>query len=151
MDLRNVVRTLSIALLGAAILLPEPASAARCRSGLTTDGRIAVRQRCVSPVSDRPSASVPTPMVEGPVTGGGGAPVVQATSFDLADVGYMVEEFFLAGTAEAYVNVEPLRSNGRWSISPGSIVQSGAASRPPLTLSHSTMTVPLNAASSRGR
>ncbi|MDG2304824.1 MAG: alpha/beta hydrolase domain-containing protein [Candidatus Binatia bacterium] len=120
MDLRNVVRTLSIALLGAAILLPEPASAARCRSGLTTDGRIAVRQRCVSPVSDRPSASVPTPMVEGPVTGGGGAPVVQATSFDLADVGYMVEEFFLAGTAEAYVNVEPLRSNGRWSISPGS-------------------------------
>lgn len=123
MNPRNAVRTLSFLLLAAAVLLPEAASAARCRSGLTTGGRIPVRQRCVTSLANRPNASVPTPLVEGPVTGGGGAPVLQATSFDLAEVGYMAEEFFLSGTAESYVNVGTLRSNGRWSVAAGNTAE----------------------------
>lgn len=34
------------------------------------------------------SAQVPVPTVEGPISGGTGAPFIAATTFDLAQVGY---------------------------------------------------------------
>jgi len=64
-------------------------------------------------------AAVPTPTVEGPVTGGHGTPFVAATTFDLGAVGYMQEEFFISGTATAYTSATPLTSDGHWTVTPG--------------------------------
>jgi hypothetical protein len=66
------------------------------------------------------SAQVPSPTLEGPVTGGNGAPFIAATSFDLAQVGYQQEEFFISGTATAYTSATTLTSDGSWSVTPGS-------------------------------
>jgi hypothetical protein len=65
------------------------------------------------------TAAVPTPTIEGPITGGIGAPFVAGTSFDLADVGYTAEEFFVSGTASAYTSAAPLGADGLWSVAPG--------------------------------
>jgi len=46
-------------------------------------------------------ATVATPTVDGPIPG---APFIQTTSFDLAAVGYMQEEYFISGTATAFTN-----------------------------------------------
>lgn len=95
-------------------------AAARCVIARPTIGgaRAAIRPPC-RPGRRPPAASVPAPAIEGPVTGGSGSPTIQATSFDLADVGYYGEEYFLSGTADAYVDVRPLTSDGRWSVTPG--------------------------------
>jgi hypothetical protein len=58
--------------------------------------------------------------VTGPITGGNGAVVLQATSFDLAGVGYTQSEFFLSGNASAYVPTAPLSIDGRWTVAPAS-------------------------------
>jgi hypothetical protein len=65
------------------------------------------------------AAEVPTPTIEGPVTGGNGTPFVAGTTFDLADVGYMAEEFFISGTATAYASAVPLTADGLWTVTPG--------------------------------
>jgi hypothetical protein len=64
-------------------------------------------------------ADVPVPALEGPVTGGNGSPFLATTTFDFASVGYVQEEFFLSGTASAYVNVGPLGTDGKWTVTPG--------------------------------
>jgi hypothetical protein len=64
-------------------------------------------------------AQVPTPIIEGPVTGGAGVPFVGGTTFDLADVGYTAEEFFISGTATAYTSAVPLTADGLWTVTPG--------------------------------
>ena len=61
---------------------------------------------------------MPLPAVEGPIAGPG-APFVQTTAFDLSEVGYAEEEFFLTGTARAYANAGPLGLDGRWTVVPG--------------------------------
>jgi Alpha/beta hydrolase domain len=66
----------------------------------------------------RVGAQVPTPTVEGPITSPGGA-FLPATSFDLATVGYRQEEYFVSGTASAYVNTAPLDLDGVWTVTPG--------------------------------
>src|SRR5262245_25852959 len=58
-------------------------------------------------------ADVPVPTIEGPVTGGAGI-FLPSTTFDLARVGYMVEEYFVSGTASAYTNVGALDADGKW-------------------------------------
>jgi hypothetical protein len=63
-------------------------------------------------------AAVPVPTVEGPVTGGSGVPFLATTTFDPAVVGYVQEEFFVSGTASAYVNVGPLGTDGKWTVTP---------------------------------
>ncbi len=63
-------------------------------------------------------AAVPSPHVEGPITGPGAA-FVAATTFDLAQVGYEQAEYFVSGTATAYVSTGPLGTDGRWSVAPG--------------------------------
>src|SRR5262249_30207794 len=63
------------------------------------------------------AAQVPSPQIEGPVTGPG-TPFVETTSFDLATVGYTQEEFFISGTAHSYTNSAPLGTDGKWSVTP---------------------------------
>jgi hypothetical protein len=56
-------------------------------------------------------AQAPTPTIDGPITGPGSA-VIQPTTIDLAQVGYVSEEYFISGTASAYANVGPLGRDG---------------------------------------
>jgi hypothetical protein len=62
-------------------------------------------------------AQVPVPAIDGPITSPGSA-FLQSTSFDLAQVGYVQEEYFLAGSATAYANAGPLGADGAWSVTP---------------------------------
>jgi hypothetical protein len=64
------------------------------------------------------AAAAPEPTIEGPITSPGGA-FVAATTFDLADVGYVLEEFFISGTATAYESAAPLTEDGMWTVTPG--------------------------------
>src|SRR2546422_4144493 len=64
------------------------------------------------------SAAVPAPTIEGPVTGGLGTPFIAATTFDLSQVGYVQEEYFISGTATAFTNAGPLGSDGNWTAAP---------------------------------
>lgn len=63
-------------------------------------------------------AGVALPAVEGPVTGGSGAPFIASTMFDLGQVGYRGDEYFISGTATAYGSATPLTANGIWSVAP---------------------------------
>ena len=67
------------------------------------------------------SAQVPSPTLEGPVSGGAGIHLLGTTTFDLAEVGYVQTEYFISGTATAYTHVgaDPLTSDGRWTVAPG--------------------------------
>ncbi len=64
-------------------------------------------------------SDVANPTVEGPVTGGAGVPFIQTTTFDLGLLGYTETEYFITGTAAAYVNVGPLSDDGLWTVEPG--------------------------------
>ena len=65
------------------------------------------------------SAAPRTPPVEGPVGGGKGTPSIAATTFDLGEVGYVQEEFFLSGTARAFTSTAALGTDGKWSVAVG--------------------------------
>jgi hypothetical protein len=65
------------------------------------------------------SARVPSPTLEGPVTDGSGVPFVAGTAFDLAQVGYEQEEYFISGRATAYTSADALTSDGQWRATPG--------------------------------
>ena len=41
------------------------------------------------------------------------------TNFDLSQVGYESSEYFLSGTANSYVPVNPLTSDGKWTVTTG--------------------------------
>src|SRR5215470_1092962 len=62
---------------------------------------------------------VANPTIEGPITGPGFF-FIQSTRFEVTDVGYEEAEYFVAGTASAYVNVGDLGSDGRWTAAPDS-------------------------------
>src|SRR6185436_18482043 len=64
------------------------------------------------------SAQVPNPTVEGPITANG-SPFIASTSFDLSQVGYMQEEYFISGMATAYTSAAALTSDGMWSATSG--------------------------------
>ena len=66
------------------------------------------------------SAAVPSPTVEGPVTGGQGKPFIASTTFDLAQVGYTEQEYFVSGTASAYTSSDTLNTDGKWTATPAS-------------------------------
>lgn len=109
------------AVLAAALAAPTAADAAACRRVRDADPASASALLPICPpVSVRlDRGKVPSPAIEGPITGGGrNRPTVSGTAFDLADVGYEVEEFFLTGSATAYRDAGPLRSDGRWRVSP---------------------------------
>jgi hypothetical protein len=67
------------------------------------------------------AAEVPSPALEGPITGGAGVPFVAATAFDLAQVGYTEAEYFITGTATAYTAATPLAADGRWTVAPSAV------------------------------
>jgi hypothetical protein len=83
---------------------------------------------------DAPPAAPPDtgPTIAGPITGGGGVPIVFSgqpadvlvgrETFDLASVGYVQEEYFLTGTADAYAPAagSMLTPDGRWAVEPTS-------------------------------
>jgi alpha/beta hydrolase family protein len=64
-------------------------------------------------------AGVSRPHLEGPVTGGKGAPFIASTTFDLAQVGYAEAEYFLSGTATAYRDAGLFADDGNWAVTPG--------------------------------
>lgn len=65
-------------------------------------------------------AAPAVPVVTGPITGGNGVPVILSTSFDLAQFGYVREEFVVRGDATAYAPTAPLTEDGRWQVTPTS-------------------------------
>ncbi|OBB90247.1 alpha/beta hydrolase domain-containing protein [Mycobacterium sp. 852002-30065_SCH5024008] len=52
------------------------------------------------------------------ITPAPGRPLLLLGAFDLADVGYRAEEFFVSGTATSYAPAAELESDGRWSVTP---------------------------------
>ena len=83
------------------------------------------------------------PLVEGPVSGGGGddccvitfsgfpvdltqegldyepgTPFYTFLNFDMADVGYKETEYFFSGTAQSYIARDELGADGKWDIQP---------------------------------
>src|SRR6201999_3512196 len=47
-----------------------------------------------------------------------GKPALLLGAFEIADVGYVAEEFFVSGTASSYSPTGELGSDGRWSVTP---------------------------------
>lgn len=69
-------------------------------------------------LASTPSATVvPSPTIEGPISSPGSA-FIESTSFDLARVGYVQEEYFISGTASAYAGSGPLDTDGLWTVTP---------------------------------
>ena len=67
------------------------------------------------------SLTLPGVTVTGPVPVGSPTfnKTLYGTGFDLSRVGYERSQFFLSGTAQAFIPVNPLTSNGRWKITTG--------------------------------
>jgi hypothetical protein len=110
----ELVRGVSIAL-GAATLELCPVFDCNGTGNVTVDCLIAA----VDDALDGCGSSVSSPTVEGPVSGGTGTPFIASTTFDLGELGYSQAEYFVAGTAAAYVNVGPLSADGIWTVTPG--------------------------------
>jgi hypothetical protein len=71
-----------------------------------------------SPISALVPADAAVPSILGPIAGPG-SPSLDSTTFGLASFGYVEEEFFVSGTATAYVNDGDLSFDGKWSVLPG--------------------------------
>ena len=71
------------------------------------------------PLPPARGAGVMRPAVEGPITGGKGAPLIASTTFDLAQVGYAQAEYFISGTATAYTSGAAFSSDGKWAVTSG--------------------------------
>jgi hypothetical protein len=84
------------------------------------NGRHVATALLLSVLARAASAAVPVPTVTGPITGPG-TPFVASTFFDVTQLGYVEEEFFLAGTATAFTSAAPLGSDGEWTASPAGI------------------------------
>jgi hypothetical protein len=67
-------------------------------------------------VASSGGADAPAPTVTGPVTGGKGQPTLLSVPLDVADVGYRVEEYLVAGDASAYEAEGTLGADGEWSV-----------------------------------
>jgi hypothetical protein len=90
----------------------QTASIRRCRLGIGALW-VAIAMRAVI------AGATSDPTIEGPITGPG-TPFVASTTFNLADVGYSEAEYFMAGTASAYIPTVPLTTDGQWSVTPAS-------------------------------
>ena len=64
------------------------------------------------------AADVTVPTIIGPISGPG-SPSLASTTFSLAPLGYVEEEFFATGTATGYEHDGDLSADGKWSVSPG--------------------------------
>jgi hypothetical protein len=73
---------------------------------------------CLALLAAPSAAVVPTPTVTGPITSPGGAFITPPSSLNLANFGYVEEEFFVAGTARAHTAATPLVPGGFWTAEP---------------------------------
>ncbi len=48
-----------------------------------------------------------------------GTPLLLLGAFDIGDLGYVAEEFFVSGTARGYTPTAPLGTDGAWQVTPG--------------------------------
>ncbi|MSO77980.1 MAG: hypothetical protein EXQ79_00045 [Acidimicrobiia bacterium] len=80
-----------------------------------TLGALAVPVGASAPIGK--NEAVPEPTAAGPITGGGGKPILVAASLNPA-AGYVGEEFFLDGTATSFDAVGKLARNGKWKVKP---------------------------------
>ena len=55
-------------------------------------------------------------VLEGPVAGGLGVPVIGTGAFDSSGFEYGETEYFISGTANSYTSNEPLSDDGQWDI-----------------------------------
>jgi hypothetical protein len=62
-----------------------------------------------------PSVTVTPEPVGSPTYNG----TLDGTNFDLSQVGYQSSQYFLSGTANSYVPVSPLTSDGKWNVTTG--------------------------------
>jgi hypothetical protein len=97
---------------------PRLADATSQRADVTIAGVVLVV--LLSAMAHITLAQVPSPTLEGPVSGGKGVPFLATTSLDLSQVGYSQTEYFISGTATAYTSTAPLTSDGKWAVAPGS-------------------------------
>ena len=96
------------------------------RRGVAAPALVAVLSAAARPIVA--AAAVPSPTLEGPVTGGG-KPFIASTTFDLAQIGYEQTEYFISGTASAFTSAAPLTSDGRWTATPGATAAYSARQR----------------------
>lgn len=96
------------------------------------------------PMAQKPQAA--NPVVDGPISGGGGAdcciinfgalavdlreqgytpgtPFYAGLTFDEAEVGYRESEYFISGTATSYIATDQLGSDGTWRIEPAAAAE----------------------------
>jgi hypothetical protein len=97
-----------------------PPSATNTVTNTTAPSDTATPTHTPEPSDDTPTASptrtpaVANPLIEGPVTGGRNAPFVQTTNFALSAVGYQQAEYYVTGTAQAYINDDEFGTDGMW-------------------------------------
>jgi hypothetical protein len=86
---------------------------------MTSVGLVVVLSTGAPSASASPSAADPT--VSGPILPSSGIePTTLDTTFPQSQVGYEQSEYFLSGTANAYVPFSSLTTNGQWSVTPSS-------------------------------
>lgn len=59
-----------------------------------------------------------SPKIEGPITGGTRGHIHGGFAGDLAEHGYIEEEYFVSGMAQGYKPVGALGDDGRWTVAP---------------------------------
>ena len=57
------------------------------------------------------------------VTPAPGQPLLLLGGFDIADVGYIADEFLISGTASSYTPTTDLGADGRWSVTPSATAE----------------------------
>ncbi|HEY9303329.1 MAG TPA: alpha/beta hydrolase domain-containing protein, partial [Mycobacterium sp.] len=50
-----------------------------------------------------------------------GKPALLLGAFDIAELGYVAEEFFVSGTASSYSSATELGPDGQWSVTPSGV------------------------------
>jgi hypothetical protein len=85
---------------------------------MSVRSRLVVTALLVAAVAGYAGAQVPSPTIEGPITGPGIAFIGAPSNIDFAAVGYEQAEYFITGTANAYTNAGPLGVDGMWSVAP---------------------------------
>lgn len=82
----------------------------------------------VMAVTSQQESPTPVPTVRTPPRGQHGFPFI-SSAINLANRGYIEQEFLIAGTARAYMPVMPLQPDGRWNVALNPGVTAGYVTR----------------------
>jgi hypothetical protein len=122
---RRIAGAVALAAAGLiAVLVPGPADAAPATPAAPGSGGSAEVAGSATPAAA--VAEVATPTVTGPIAG---APTTVSPPLDYAARGYVQEEFFLQGTAQAYLDDGPWGADGRWNARPNPDARAPYATR----------------------